>query len=158
MIKCFQRPGHLCWENTHSVLLGDVCALARHTEQVFFQPSTLFICGLGSLKFCKPVLLQACVGQRRSGTLDLSRFYFGLTELVFKGDNTGLVFQYCLFARFQSILPFATSFVRGSWDKNQSGCTLTKASLYTVCSRRISRSMSPRRRVSSTHSASCSRA
>jgi hypothetical protein len=98
--------------------LGDVCALARHTEQVFFQPSTLFICGFGPLKFCKPVLVHACVGQRQSGTLDLSRDYFGLTELIFKGGHTGFGFHYRLLARFQSILPFAVSFVRGSWNKN----------------------------------------
>jgi hypothetical protein len=98
--------------------LGDVRAPARHTEQVFFQLSTLFICGLGPLKFCKPVLLHACIGQRQSGTLELSRDYFVLTELIFKGSHTGLGFQYRLFARFQSILPFATSFVRGSWNKN----------------------------------------
>jgi hypothetical protein len=98
--------------------LGDVCTLARHTEQFFFQLSTLFICGIGLLKFCQPALLHACVNQRRSGTLDLSRDYLGLTKLIFKGGHTGFGFQYRLFARFQGILPFATSFVRGSWNKN----------------------------------------
>jgi hypothetical protein len=97
--------------------LGDVCTLACHTEQVLFQPSTLFFCGFGPLKFCKPVLLHACVGQHWSGTLDLSRNYFGLTDLIFKRGHTGLLFLYRLFARFQTVLPFATSFVNGSWNK-----------------------------------------
>jgi hypothetical protein len=51
--------------------LGDVCALARYTEQFFFQLGTLFIGGLGPLKFSKLVLFNACLGQGRSGTLDL---------------------------------------------------------------------------------------
>ena len=144
-------------------LRGDSTRISAYKRERYHVPKatgvvTQHVCvdlarrSSASRSCCTPARVRARQGRQ------ISKDHFGLTELILKHCHTGPSVQYGLLARFQTVLPFGFVIAfrtRDSLDKHSHKGVLVQ---YMACSRRTSRSISPRRQASSAHRVSLSRA